>query len=100
MVAGTNWRFTFEDSNGVRTQAVVYVPLNGGIVPQYPTVVTDTSAMNLNNTQTTNNLVTNVSISSGISTGGYSVLTDQKEYQEALTAIYAVYPQYSSLNVG
>lgn len=76
MVAGTNYRFTFRNSDGTLTQIVTYISL-GGIVPDDARRPSDSSVV-----------AAPVLIS-----GGWRSVTDPNNYADPLKAVYDAYPE-------
>lgn len=76
VVSGTNYRFTFRNSDGTLTQIVMYISL-AGIIPDNAQKPSDGS-------------VVAAPVPIG---GGWRVVTDPNNYADPLKAVYDSYPE-------
>lgn len=79
VVAGTNYRFTFRNSDGTLTQIVIFISLAGiipDVVPQNTVVAAPLPFVPF--------------------AGGWSEVTDPNSYATPLKAVYDAYPEVES----
>jgi hypothetical protein len=107
LVSGTNYKFTYQKSDGTPVEYVVYVPIGGLVVKPVINITNGSSGSqgaiipNQNITRPLENDTTEVKPepTTPINAGGKNVITDPKLYKGALDAILKEYPSFTGYTV-